>query len=220
LNTIGQNIQGQKVAWHTDSQNVSKILETGSKKPYLQKIALEIANKCESQQIQLNAIWVPRKSNIKADLLSRCFDSDDWSVKITVFNEIDKIWGKHTCDRFAADYNTKCAQFNSRWWCPNTTGIDAFNQYWGNENNWLVPPPRLISKTINKLKCDKAKGTLVIPKWESAPFWPLLRKGNDWNDWVKEVKTVNSMITERGRGQNGIFGGSKLFDMIILRIEF
>lgn len=70
---------------------------------------------------------------------------------------------------FATDYNSKCTKFNSRWWCPNTSGIDAFKQFWGNDNNWLVPPPRLVCKTINKLK--KEKGTLIIPQWKSAPFF-------------------------------------------------
>ena len=34
-------------------------------------------------------------------------------------------------------------KINSRWWCPNTNGVDAFKQFWGDDNNWLFPPPRL-----------------------------------------------------------------------------
>jgi hypothetical protein len=55
------------------------------------------------------------------------------------------VWGPHTIDRFASDYNTTCV-FNSKYWCPGTTGINAFDQHWGQENNWIVPPPSVAQK--------------------------------------------------------------------------
>ena len=39
---------------------------------------------------------------------------------------LDSYWGKHTVDRFATDYNTKCTRFNSKYWCKGTEAIDAF----------------------------------------------------------------------------------------------
>lgn len=77
--------------------------------------------------------------------------------------------------------------------------MDAFKQFWGNDNNWLVPPPRLVCKTINKLKQDKGKGTLIIPQWKLAPFWPLLCKAEKWDFFIKGVKKLNSLIIERGK---------------------
>jgi hypothetical protein len=32
----------------------------------------------------------------------------------------------------------------------------------------------MIGKTIQHLKANKAVGTLIIPEWPSAPFWPML----------------------------------------------
>ena len=52
--------------------------------------------------------------------------------------------------------------------------MDAFLQNWVDENNWLVPPIFLISTVIRHLLTCKAHGTLVVPAWPSAPFWPLL----------------------------------------------
>ena len=40
LNTIGEIIKS--ITWHTDSKNVCRILEVGSKKPYLHEIAVNI----------------------------------------------------------------------------------------------------------------------------------------------------------------------------------
>ena len=91
-----------------------------------------------------------------------------------MFNYLNKSWGPHSIDRFASNLNKKCNRFNSRWWCPGTEAVDTFSQNWAKECNWLVPPPRLILKTLNKMQKDKAKGTLVVPMWRSAPFWPFL----------------------------------------------
>ncbi|VDI63461.1 Hypothetical predicted protein [Mytilus galloprovincialis] len=63
---------------------------------------------------------------------------------------LDKLWGKHTIDRFATDYNTKCSRFNSKCWCKNTEAIDAFSQNWFGENNWLVPPPNVVWLTLGR----------------------------------------------------------------------
>lgn len=65
-------------------------------------------------------------------------------------NNYEKLWGIHTVDRFATHYNKKCVIFNSKYWCPDTECIDAFNTSWTEENNWLVPrtsSPKFNSKS-------------------------------------------------------------------------
>ena len=42
------------------------------------------------------------------------------------------------------------------------------------ENNWLVPPIFLIPKVLNHLVASGGRGTLIVPTWPSAPFWPLI----------------------------------------------
>jgi hypothetical protein len=75
---------------------------------------------------------------------------------------------------FSARINRKTKRFNSLYWNPGTLGVDAFNSNWSSEVNWLVPPVSLASRAINHLVECKALGTLVVPKWPSAPFWPLI----------------------------------------------
>lgn len=96
------------------------------------------------------------------------------------------MWGVHTVDRFATHYNKKCVRFNSKYWCPNTECVDAC---WKGENNWLVPPPNLITKAINKLVADKAKAKLIVPEWKSAPFWPILYDGKKFKSFVLGILT-------------------------------
>ena len=58
---------------------------------------------------------------------------------------------------------------------PGAVGVDAFSvSDWAGENNWLVPPIYLISRTIFHLEVCGARGVLVVPKWPSAAFWPTV----------------------------------------------
>lgn len=78
------------------------------------------------------------------DYLSRCKDSYDRSISETQFSRLDSLWGTHTVDRFSSSYYIHCKRFNSRWWVPRTERVNAFDHYWAGENNWIVPPPRLV----------------------------------------------------------------------------
>ena len=72
---------------------------------------------------------------------------------------------------------------------------------------------------LTKIILEKAKGTLVIPLWSSAPFWPKIHGRKKFKPFVKDFKEFRSDVVERGRGNNGIFGkkGSD-FRMVALRI--
>jgi hypothetical protein len=45
--------------------------------------------------------------------LSRKSDCDDWEIEDFIFKYLDNLWGPHSSDRFAHDYNAKCKQFFS-----------------------------------------------------------------------------------------------------------
>lgn len=69
LQTIGQSVKGQHVQWYTDNKNVCNILNTGSKKPYLHRIAKSIKSQCKSHCIDIKLKWIPRSLNQKAKVL-------------------------------------------------------------------------------------------------------------------------------------------------------
>ena len=158
-----------------------------------------------------------------ADDLSRFGDCDDWSVSDSVFHDLDAKWGLHTFDRFASNYNTKCCNFNSRFWVPGTQGIYGLDQQWSDEINWLVPPPRLILNCIKKLEYESANGTLIIPVWKSAPYWPELYDTNgQFKFFIREVIVLPSRnVIVKGRGNNGIFSKEQLsFLIAAFKIRF
>ena len=217
------NLEGQTVVVNTDNKNVGSILKVGSKKPYLQDIAVKVDSLCKTKGIGLNSNWVPRADNREADFLSRCSDSDDWAVLDWVYFKLELRWENHTVDRFACDYNAKCHKFNSRHWCPGTSGVDAFAQIWKGENNWLVPPPRLIVQCIRKVLKEKCTCTIIVPQWRSAPYWPVLfPDGNSKADFINDVYVFPpGILTRQGRGRNGIFDGRPLtFGLVAVRINW
>ena len=114
--------------------------------------------------------------NTVADEVSKSIDYDDWTTTKSFFDQMNEAWGPFTVDRFASSRNTKTKRFNSLYWNPACEAVDAFTQDWSKDVNWVVPPVHLVSKALRHARSCVARGTLVAPYWESAAYWPLLRK--------------------------------------------
>ena len=119
---------------------------------------------CNKECIVVSPEWIGRQSNTTADALSRCGGSDSWSMKFWVFRMLNQKRGPHSVDRFASQLNNKCIRFNSRWWVPGTEAVNAMEESWVGENNWAVPPPRLILNCIRKIENEQADCTLIVPE--------------------------------------------------------
>ena len=131
-------------------------------------------------------------------------DKDDWRVNPSVFRLVDAKWGPHTIDRFASYYNAQLQRFNSKFASPSCSGVDALVQDWSRENNWVCPPVGLVVNAVRVLTACSGRGTLIIPEWPSAYFWPLLRDGpSRFKSFVREVfvlPVIKDLILE-GPGQ-------------------
>ena len=101
------------MAWFTDNQNVVSIVNGRDRVEQLQSLALEIFASCATNSISLEMKWIPRDLNTVADCLSRIIDFDDYALNDDIFRMLDVRWGPHSVDRFACNYNTKLARFNS-----------------------------------------------------------------------------------------------------------
>ena len=91
---------------------------------------------------------------------------------------------------------------------------------WGLDNNWLVPPPKIVLKVCKKLQHDRAKGTLVVPVWRSSPYWPIL-----FPDGVRSSFIIGE---ERFQAHRNVYVHKKLnspfthehMQMVACRIDF
>ncbi len=83
--------------------------------------------------------------------------------------------------------------------------MNSLDQSWAGEVNWIVPPPRYVIDCIRKLEFDKCVGTLILPEWVSAPFWPfIVDKSGRYRNFIKDVYMLPVVgAIKRGRGNNG-----------------
>ncbi|VDI42225.1 Hypothetical predicted protein [Mytilus galloprovincialis] len=167
-------LSGKNVKWFTDNQNVVSIVSKGSTKSVLQKLALDIFSTCIKHNVNIDMVWIPSTENERADYLSRIIDSDDWAISEFVFQIVESLWGPHEVDWFASDDNFKLHVFYSRFWNVNSSGVDAFTVDWRGINGLFVPPVSLIPRVLMYMRQCKAVGTLILPYWPSASFWPML----------------------------------------------
>ena len=130
---------------------------------------MEIYQSCLLSAISINVQWIPRDVNARANELRK---SIDYTINDSVFRKLDHLWGPHTCGRFTCHYNAKFNCFNSKLHQPSSSGGNAFSQDCSYHNNWLCPPVYLTCKVISHLKLCIASGTLIVPLWNTAHFWP------------------------------------------------
>ena len=218
LLSFKDDLTSKSLKWFTDNQSCVKIIQSGSMKRHLQEIAFSIFSMCFSSNISLDISWIPREQNLQADYLSKIVDAEDWGVTKDFFVFMDNLWGAHTIDRFASCRNNKLNRFNSLFWNPTCEAVDCFSQSWQNENNWFVPPISLVCRCIRYVLFCKASGTLIVPKWKSADFWPMIFKNeNETHYYVRDVLEFRSPenIYEQGQNKNSIFGSERFSSPVL-----
>ncbi|XP_065195395.1 uncharacterized protein LOC135826722 [Sycon ciliatum] len=183
-------LSGCEVIHRSDNQAAVAIIASGSKHPHLHDEALALFRICIRQGITFRAEWIPREENERADFFSKVKDQDDWQLAPDVFLMLDRKWGPHTIDRFATPQNAQMQRFCSRWWSPGCTSVDAFSVSWNDENNWIEPPIHLIGRTIRHMQACHADGTLILPFWPSATWWPLLWSPAGFRDMVVDHMVI------------------------------
>ena len=220
LTSLTTELTNQTVQWFSDNTGVTRIIEVGSSKPHLQSIAIDIFDICIVQNIKLIPAWIPREWNQQADLLSKLNDSDNWGIDFETFGFIQSKFGKFTIDRFADENNKKHAIFNSKFYCPFTSGVNAFTFNWSNHFNWLCPPVHLIGEVLIHMKLCKAKGVLLAPLWTSSYFWPLLTtNGKEFDTFVKDYLLLDPFYLNFSKGKS-IFEGFVNFVTIAILLNF
>ena len=65
------------------------IVEVGSTKLDLHRLAVKIFQFCAKHNIRLEVQWIPRKKNEKADYISRLIDFDDWQITPEFFLRLE-----------------------------------------------------------------------------------------------------------------------------------
>ena len=90
--------------------------------------------------------------------------------------------------------------------------------------HWLCPPPGLEVRVIRHAEVCNAWGTIFVPCWSSAPFWPLLcPDGESFAPYVAAVYELplSQGLFQRGRSGGVLFGGDTPNTLVLaLRLCF
>ena len=100
IESLSSELQGERVLWYSDNQNVARIISVGSRKPVLHELSIDIFNLCMRFDISIQPSWIPREDNVFADYLSKSKDTDDWGIDLESFEYIQSKFGLFTFDRF------------------------------------------------------------------------------------------------------------------------
>ena len=109
---------------------------------------------------------------VVADELSWIEDANDCILDCFCLMSVDRLWGPHQVERFSSEKTKQLDRFCSRLLNPGCEAPNAFTVLWAGDNNWLFPPPFLVSCVLQHMSVDEEDGTLLVPEWRSAPWWP------------------------------------------------
>ena len=89
---------------------------------------------------------------------------------------VQSHWGLCTIDCFASGQNFKTTLFYSKYYYPNSSGVDGFAFSWSGEMCWLVTSICLVPKAIRHVCSSNCRAILTVPFWPSsaAYFWPFI----------------------------------------------
>ena len=95
-----------------------------------------------------------------------------------------------------------------------------FFKGWTGENCLLVPPVDIVTQVLQYMAMQKAIGTLVVPLWPSAAFWPLF-----WQRFVLNIVDYRyykgSDCCVHGRNTTSIIGSPDWESYVIaVRMNF
>eukprot|EP00732_Lithocolla_globosa_P002443 Lithocolla_globosa_v1_NODE_1602_length_2456_cov_9.681383.p1 type:complete len:271 gc:universal NODE_1602_length_2456_cov_9.681383:2168-1356(-) len=157
LRSLVDILRGKSILIKTDSQvGVAIMRKGGHMRPDYNVIIRDIFFFCVENQILLVFEWISRVLNKTADGLSKITDKDDYAISPVWFARISQRCGPFKVDRFASDRSAQLPVFNSRWYCPGTSGVNAFSLDWHGVSNWVHAPFSLIHTVLmNMCYCNK-----------------------------------------------------------------
>lgn len=224
LESYSDEVRGKEVLHRTDNKNAEIVLSVGSRNKELHQEAVAVYKLCRELNMRLSVEWISRDENVEADEMSRFDDPNDYMLDPSCFRYINEVWGPHTVDRFASMKTSQLERYCSRYRNPGCESVDAFTVSWSKENNWLFPPPYLIPRVLKHMSAGGEDGTLIVPQWPSASWWPLLVDMNgSWKGFVTGAMTIHPYngIFLAGSAASNIFTSEvPSFLILALRICF
>ena len=178
LKTFVTELTNKSVLVLSDNiSTVAYINMQGGPSQNLTNITTNIWTFIVKNQIDVKVKHLSGNMNYVADQLSRLSSKYEWMLNPSIYQYLDRVWGPHTCDRFASYLTTQCIKYNSAHADPTSSGIDALVQMdWNKENNFINAPLRLLDKVMSKIESQMSVATVIAPEWRAMQWCSKLRR--------------------------------------------
>ena len=180
LISFRQEVAGKTIQIRSDNiTTVAYLNRMGGPRQGLNQIATAIWAEALHNHVSISCCHIAGIDNTGADHLSRLHDRHEWQLNPRLFHLLDGMWGPHTVDRFASILTAQLDKFNSRYYHPLASGVDALTQQdWSENNNFVNAPFRLIPQILEILKVQRADATIIAPMWKAQPWYERLKRAS------------------------------------------
>ena len=174
LQGFEHSLRNKTVLVQTDNKSVMSYLGKGQggRSHSLSVKAEEILDWCLARGIRLRCLHLAGILNIRADKISRQYESrSEYMLRPEVFQTLERRWGPHDVDLFAARHNHQTPAYYSRQLdSAALPGADAFLHDWSlHRNPYANPPFFLIPQVLRQVRQQRVETmTIVVPDWGAA----------------------------------------------------
>jgi hypothetical protein len=174
LQGFERQLRNKTVLVQTDNKSVMSYLGKGQggRSRSLSVKAEEVLDWCLARGIRLRCVHLAGVLNVRADRISRLYESrSEYMLRPAVFQSLERRWGPHDVDLFAARHNHQTPDYYSRQLdSAALPGADAFLHDWHlHRNPYANPPFFLIPQILRHIREQKIPAmTLVVPDWGAA----------------------------------------------------
>ncbi|MEW8544652.1 MAG: hypothetical protein AB2693_14070 [Candidatus Thiodiazotropha sp.] len=176
LKVLCSHVSNEHIHLFLDNKtDIKYISKQGGRKKHLNDLAREIWLWCKERDIWLSCFHIPGRLNVTADRLSRIKNNDmEWSLEVSVFNNIQDIYGQFDIDLFASSKNHKCPKYAAFQPDHRAFAINAFSLVWNDFFAYIFCPFSVLGTVLQKVLQDSAEAVVIAPFFATQPWFPRL----------------------------------------------
>jgi hypothetical protein len=179
-----ERLAGRFVLVRADATTTIRYINSGKgNSVFLSQVMRQIWDLCIKYSIALVAEHIAGERMISTgvDSMSR---SGEFTVSRAVFRKFNKLSGYgvaagfqgYTLDLFATKKTAQCKRFCTRGAKDGAVGDARTFDLSGRENVWACPPLPMLSVVVMMLIEAGVRATVVVPVWQTQPWFVLLRE--------------------------------------------
>ncbi|KAA6367497.1 MAG: hypothetical protein EZS28_036975, partial [Streblomastix strix] len=174
-----KNSRVQSLAIRSDNSTAVFDIRKWRTSTSLIKEIKQVHQTIEKLRIQIQITHLPGVRNEIADALSRLSKAGDYKLKEKIFRQTCLQMNLNpTIDLFSQHFNNLLPRFMSTIRGLGEVVIDAFNQTWKKELQWIHPHISLLPAVLKKIKKKQIEAMIIAPLWPGQIWYTVLVNEN------------------------------------------